>query len=300
MALLIRNGLLHTQSARGTFRGDVLMDERGIIAVDEHVEVHDLALEHILDADDLHVTPGLIDPHMHFFRAAARLEDDLNALADAALASGLTTSALWEKDGESCRVRHGRQPACVPELRMLKIDGKTDGELLTVMADAASKGVRLGCEIDSPASLMRVLALKRQTGAELLLVHLIDCGGLAEEIIVSGCSVILGACCRRGKTSAYALAVSLQRAGVLVALTSDYPATRLHHLPISAGLCIKEGLDSEEALRMVTLDAARMLGIDEVTGSIEPGKRADLTLFDGPPLLLASARVITLCGGQLY
>ena len=299
MALLIRNGFLYTQTERGTIRGDILLDQNGILAVAEHIDASTVALEHVIDADDLHVCPGLIDPHMHLVRAARYMKDDLSALGDAALAAGVTTSALWQNDGEACIVRHGHQPAKASALVQLKIEDRTDDELRRVMMEAVENGTRLGCEIYGIPAAKRVLALQRETGCSMVLTHLTDCGDMAGEIIASGCPVILGACCRRGATSAYELAARLQRAGVTVALTGDYPSTRLHHLPISAGLCVKEGLSTEEALRMITLDAARLLGVDDVAGSIEIGKRADLTLFDGDPLMLASARVITVSGGEL-
>ena len=299
MALLIRNGLLYTLTARGTIRGDILLDQDGILAVAEHIDTSMEVLEHIIDADDLHVCPGLVDPHMHLVRAAKHVKDDLSALSDEALAAGVTTSALWQDDGEACVVRHGHKDADAPSLVCLNVENKSADELLEAMKGAARSGIRLGCEIYSPAALRRVLALRRETGCQVVLAHLIDCGDMAGEIIASGCPVILGACCRRGSTSAYELAARLQRAGVTVALTGDYPSTRLHHLPISAGLCLKEGLTTEEALRMITIDAAKLLGVETVVGGLEPHKRADLTIFDGNPLMLASARVITVSGGEL-
>ena len=299
MALLIRNGLLYTQTARGTIRGDILLDENGILAIAEQIDEKSVLLEHIIDARDLHVCPGLIDPHMHLIRAAQRMEDDLSALGNEALAAGVTTSVLWQGDGDGCMVRHGQREAQAPALVQHKVEGKTDDELRQIMQGAAGRGVRLGCEIYSASDGRRVLRLQRETGCPIVLVHLIDCADLLGEIVASRCPVILGACCRRGSGSAYALAARLQRAGVTVALTGDYPSTRLHHLPISAGLCVKEGLSVEEALRMITIDAAKLLGVDGAVGSLEPGKRADLTLFDGNPLMLASARVITVSGGEL-
>ena len=299
MALLIRNGLLYTQTARGTFRGDILLDETGILAVDERIDASTVTLEHIIDADDLHVCPGLIDPHMHLMRAARFLKDDLSALGDAALAAGVTTSALWQGDAEGCIIRHGHAEANARAIVQLKVENRTDDELRHSMEDAAEKGVRLGCEIYGTAECRRVLALQQETGCDMVLVHLTDCGDMMGEIAASGCPVILGACCRRGSTSAYALAAGLQRLGVTVAMTGDYPSTRLHHLPISAGLCVKEGLSTEEALRMITVDAAKLLGVEAVAGAIEPGKRADLAIFDGDPLMLASARIITVSGGEL-
>ena len=50
---------------------------------------------------------------------------------------------------------------------------------------------------------------------------------------------------------------------------------------------------------MVTLDAARLLGLADSTGSIEVGKRADLALFEGHPLRLSAIHRLTILGGKL-
>ena len=48
-------------------------------------------------------------------------------------------------------------------------------------------------------------------------------------------------------------------------------------------MAVANGLTFEEALATVTIDAARLLGISNRVGSLEPGKDADLALFDGDP-----------------
>ena len=45
-----------------------------------------------------------------------------------------------------------------------------------------------------------------------------------------------------------------------------------------------EVLTVPQMMRMLTIDGARVLGIDRLTGSVEPGKRADLVVFDGTRL----------------
>jgi imidazolonepropionase-like amidohydrolase len=57
------------------------------------------------------------------------------------------------------------------------------------------------------------------------------------------------------------------------------------------------GHEGRDALRTVTIDAARLLQVDASCGSIEPGKRADLSVYDGDPLMLATDHVMTLSGG---
>ena len=174
-----------------------------------------------------------------------------------------------------------------------------DQELKEAMTEAVVTGHRLACEVYGEKALRRLLSLRQETGCPLVLTHLTGCEAMAREIIASGCEAIMGACVLRSGGSAYGLAAELARAGVTLALTSDYPATRLHHLPLCAGLCVRGGMDRQDALRAITVQAARLLRVEKDCGTIEPGKRADLALFDGDPLMLATARVMTVSAGEI-
>ncbi len=73
----------------------------------------------------------------------------------------------------------------------------------------------------------------------------------------------------------------LQKAGVLFALNDDDANTRYRNLPYNAGTAAAYGLTKEEALSAITLNAAKILGIDNVTGSIEAGKDANIVVSTG-------------------
>jgi imidazolonepropionase-like amidohydrolase len=80
-------------------------------------------------------------------------------------------------------------------------------------------------------------------------------------------------------------AAVLRKAGIPVALQSGFegyvPKTRV--VLFEAGVAAARGLTFDQALATVTIDAARLLGVDRRVGSIEAGKDADLALFDGDP-----------------
>jgi len=75
------------------------------------------------------------------------------------------------------------------------------------------------------------------------------------------------------------------------------PKTRV--LRYETALAMTNGLGFDRALRAITLDAARILGIDDRFGSIETGKVADLVLFDGDPFEHATHVSYTLVDGQV-
>jgi imidazolonepropionase-like amidohydrolase len=88
-------------------------------------------------------------------------------------------------------------------------------------------------------------------------------------------------------------------AGVVVSLNSDSDEL-IRHLHLEAAKAVKYGGVSEaDALRMITLNAARQLGIASRVGSIETGKDADLALFNGHPLSPYSRCVMTLVDGDV-
>ncbi len=79
-------------------------------------------------------------------------------------------------------------------------------------------------------------------------------------------------------------AALMVRKGLLVSLNSD-DAELMRHLNQEAAKTIKYGgLSEEEALSLITINPARQLEIDARVGSIEPGKDADLTIYDKHPL----------------
>ncbi len=73
----------------------------------------------------------------------------------------------------------------------------------------------------------------------------------------------------------------LKKAGVLFALNDDHEEERYRNLAFNAGTAAAYGLTREEALSSITLNAAKILGIDDRTGSIEAGKDANILICEG-------------------
>jgi imidazolonepropionase-like amidohydrolase len=72
--------------------------------------------------------------------------------------------------------------------------------------------------------------------------------------------------------------------GVLVALNSD-DAERMRHLFNDAAKTVRfGGVTEDEAIRMLTINPAKIMGIDSRVGTIEAGKDADLAVFNRHPL----------------
>ena len=86
---------------------------------------------------------------------------------------------------------------------------------------------------------------------------------------------------------------------MLVALTTDHPVSRIQYLPLCAALAAKEGLGTMDALRAITINAARICRVDHRLGSLKVGKDADLVIYDGNPLDIASSVSATIINGEI-
>ena len=92
----------------------------------------------------------------------------------------------------------------------------------------------------------------------------------------------------------------LHEAGVLFAIITDsLSGLGAPTLPISAALCNQAGLPWDAALEAITINPAKILGIDHRVGSIEKGKDADIRILDGDPLNPMSEVEMVLVDGKI-
>jgi imidazolonepropionase-like amidohydrolase len=86
----------------------------------------------------------------------------------------------------------------------------------------------------------------------------------------------------------------LQKDSVLycIQVEGDMEAMQSRNLPFNAGAAVAYGISKEEALSAITLNAAKIIGIDKILGTLEPGKLASVVVSDGDILDMRTNRVI--------
>lgn len=139
---------------------------------------------------------------------------------------------------------------------------------------------------DDIATAMRIA---EEFGYRLVIDHGTEAHLLAERIAERGIPVVIGPLLvsrtkvevRRRSTANPALLVE---AGVEVALTTDHPVVPISQFVVQAALAVKAGMSPEAAMRAITLNPARIMGVDDRLGSLTPGKDADLCVWSGDPL----------------
>ncbi|HQQ90213.1 MAG TPA: amidohydrolase family protein, partial [Oscillospiraceae bacterium] len=91
----------------------------------------------------------------------------------------------------------------------------------------------------------------------------------------------------------------LAEAGIPVAICTDHPEVPERFLALSAGIAVRGGMSREDALAAITIVPAEICGIADRVGSIEPGKDADLVVFDDDPFSVYAEPVMVVAGGEI-
>ena len=150
------------------------------------------------------------------------------------------------------------------------------------------------------------LRIAEEFGYDLVIDHGTEAHLLADIIAAKGIPVIIGPLfTSRSKVELRNRSLAnpgrLARAGVTIAITTDHPVVPINFLAYQAALSVKEGLDRDVALQALTINPARILGIDGRLGSIEAGKDADLVIWSGDPLnVLSRVERALIDGAEIY
>ncbi|MEV4394367.1 amidohydrolase [Nonomuraea sp. NPDC049607] len=150
------------------------------------------------------------------------------------------------------------------------------------------------------------LRLADEFGYRLILNHGTEGHLLADTLAERNVPVIIGPLfTSRSKVELRQRALRnpgiLARAGVELAITTDHPVVPIHFLVHQATLAVKEGLDRDTALRSITVNPARIMGLDDRVGSLRPGLDGDVVIWSGDPLdVMSRALRVFIAGREVY
>lgn len=152
--------------------------------------------------------------------------------------------------------------------------------------------------------IFTALRIIREFKLNGVLVHATEGWRIADVLANSGIPVITGPILTdRSKPELQHLSLSgpgrLSAAGIKPALCTDHPVIPCAHLMLCAALAHREGMDELEALRSVTLYAAVAAGVSQRTGSLVPGKDADLALWPFHPFDVTHGPSLVVSGGNI-
>lgn len=135
--------------------------------------------------------------------------------------------------------------------------------------------------------IVTAVRLAREFGLDVVIEHATEGWKIADILARENVPVSLGPF-HLGRPKIEMASMTLEapgilaRAGVTVAIHMD-ATSATSYLPVFAGLAVRAGLDETEALKAITINAARISGIADRVGSLEPGKDADVLVLSGQP-----------------
>ncbi len=152
--------------------------------------------------------------------------------------------------------------------------------------------------------IFTALRISREFGLDYVLIHCTDGHLIAGELALENAAAVVGPIiCDPCKPELANItpknAGLLAQHGVKTAICTDHSETPIEYLPLTVGIAVKNGMTFMQALEAVTINAAEIGGIDDLAGSIEAGKRADMVMFEGSPFEVMSEPKLVMINGTL-
>ena len=159
----------------------------------------------------------------------------------------------------------------------------------------------LAVSVNRASDILAVLRLAQEFSLRLIVVGAIEGWKVAPELAAANVPVVLNPMIDiptfQGMGATLENAARLNAAGVTLAFAS-FDAHNARNLVQLAGNAVAHGMPHEAALRAVTVNPARMWGVADVYGTLEPGRQADVVIWSGDPFELQTAAEHVFIRGQ--
>ena len=164
--------------------------------------------------------------------------------------------------------------------------------------------IPLKAHVHRADDILTAVRIAKEFHLRMTLDHCSEGHLIMEELKEAGFPAIVGPdMASRNKIEvqnmAFKTAGLLSGHGILCAITTDHPVSKIQFLPICAGLAVKEGMTVLEGLRAITINAAKICGVADRVGSLAVGKDADIAVFTKNPMEVFSETLYTLIDGEI-
>ncbi len=151
--------------------------------------------------------------------------------------------------------------------------------------------------------LFTALRIAREFGVKITLEHCTEGHLVAEELAAEHVPLAVGPSLGHAtkfelRNKTWETPGILSRAGCEVSIITDSPVIPQKYLPLCAGFAVQSGMDPFEALRAITINPARHIGVADRLGSLSVGKDADVVVTDGSPFEIATKVVAVFIDGR--
>lgn len=166
------------------------------------------------------------------------------------------------------------------------------------------KEIPIKAHVHRVDDIFTAIRIAKEFDVRMTLDHCSEGHLIAQEVAESGMPAIVGPdFASRSKIEvqnmAFKTAGILQKAGVMVAVTTDHPVSIINSLPLCAGMAVKAGLPLMEGLKAITIHPAIICGVGDRLGSLEEGKDGDVAIYSGNPMEIFTETFCTIINGKI-
>ena len=159
-------------------------------------------------------------------------------------------------------------------------------EKLEALIPVLNKEMPLKAHAHRADDILTALRIRDEFGIKMTLEHCTDGHLIAHHLKTAGAPIAVGPSLGHAtkyelKNKTFKTPGILAKAGCLVSIITDAPVIPQQYLGMCAGLAVKSGMDKYEALKAITINPAKHLGIEDRVGTLEVGKDADIIITDG-------------------
>jgi len=141
--------------------------------------------------------------------------------------------------------------------------------------------------------LLTAIRIAKEFNVKLTLEHVTDGALIVDELVKADLPLAVGPTMGQPskielKNKSWDTPVILNNAGCKVSIITDSPVTEQRHLRFCAAMAISAGMKPFDALKCITINPARHIGVEDRVGSLEVGKDADILLTNGSLFAIAT------------
>ena len=165
------------------------------------------------------------------------------------------------------------------------------------------KEIPIKCHAHAAADILTAARIAKEFDVKLTLEHVTEGHLIVDELVALNVPLAIGPTMTNpgkfeNRNRNWETPGILAKAGCQVSIITDSPVISQEHLPLCAGMAVKAGMDSFQALQAITINPAKHAGIADRVGSLEVGKDADIVIADGCPFEVSTNIVEVLINGK--
>lgn len=216
-------------------------------------------------------------------------ENPKNCYQDKGDTSRMTTAALLRNELFKAKAYMEKKEAAGDDVQKQPEFNLKLESLIPVL----KKEIPLKAHAHQANDIFTALRIAKEFGLDITLEHVTEGHMIADELAGEHVPMAVGPTLTHAtkfelQNKSWTTPGVLASMGCQVSIITDAPVIPQEYLPLCAGLAVKAGMDEFDALKAITINSAKHLGVEDRVGSLEVGKDGDIVVMSGSPLKVES------------